>query len=128
MNEAMHTRNAQLAAMLGITAATFGVFHFADGIGSALVVGAILLAFTVLVHVGRRRSDTLEVMGGLGDERVRALYTRSVAFVGSVMAFVLPGWWLVTVAIGEPNETLSLLCAIFAVLWMGAVVVLARRG
>ena len=59
---------------------------------------------------------------------MQALYTRSVAFVGSVMAFVLPGWWLVTVAIGEPNETLSLLCAIFAVLWIGAVVVLARRG
>jgi hypothetical protein len=128
MNEAMNTRNAQLLAMLAITAATFGVFLYAEGIGSALVVGALLLAFTVLVHLGRRRSDTLEVMGGLGDERVRALYTRSVAFVGSVMAFVLPGWWLVTVAIGEPNETLSVLCAIFAVLWVGAVMVLARRG
>jgi hypothetical protein len=44
------------------------------------------------------------------------------------VAFVLPGWWLVTVAIGEQNETLSILCAIFAVLWLGAVVVLARRG
>jgi hypothetical protein len=115
-------------AMLGLTAVVFGVFLYAEGIGSALVVGAILLAFTVLVHVGRRRSDTLEVMGGLGDERVRALYTRSVAFVGSVMAFVLPGWWLVTVAVGEQNETLSILCAIFAVLWAGAVVVLSRRG
>jgi len=44
------------------------------------------------------------------------------------MAFVLPGWWLVTVAIGEPNETLGILCAIFGVLWVAAVVVLARRG
>jgi hypothetical protein len=128
MNEAMNTRNAQLAGMLGITAATFGVFLYAEGIGSALVVGAILLAFTALVHVGRRRSDTLEVMGGIGDERVRALYSRSVAFVGSVMAFLLPAWWLVTVALGEPNETLSLLCAVFAVLWVGAVLVLSRRG
>jgi hypothetical protein len=34
----------------------------------------------------------------------------------------------VTVAIGEQNETLSILCAIFAVLWLGSVVVLARRG
>jgi uncharacterized membrane protein len=128
MNDAMNTRNAQLLGMLGITAAAFGVFLYADGIGSALVIGAILLAYTALVHLGRRRSDTLEVMGGLGDERVRALYTRSVAFVGSVLAFVLPSWWLVTVALGEPNETLSLLCAIFAVLWVGAVVVLSRRG
>jgi hypothetical protein len=34
----------------------------------------------------------------------------------------------VTVAIREPNETLSILCAIYAVLWVGAVVALARRG
>jgi hypothetical protein len=128
MNEAMNTRNAQLVGMLGITAATFGVFLYSEGIGSALTVAALLLAFTALVHVGRGRSDTLEVMGGIGDERVRALYTRSVAFVGTVLAFVLPGWWLVTVALGEPNETLSLLCAIFAALWVGAVVVLSRRG
>jgi hypothetical protein len=128
MNEAMNTRNAQLLGMLGITAVTFGVFLYAEGIGSALVGGAILLAFTAVVHLGRRRSDTLEVMGGLGDERVRTLYTRSVAFVGSVMAFVLPGWWLVTVAMGEQNETLSILCAIYAALWVGAAVVLARRG
>jgi hypothetical protein len=128
MNEAMNTRNGQLVGMLGITAVSFGVFLYAEGIGSALVIAAILLAFTAIVHIGRGRSDTLEVMGGLGDERVRALYTRSVAFVGSVMAFVLPGWWLVTVAIGEQNETLALLCAIFAVLWVGAVVVLSRRG
>jgi hypothetical protein len=59
------------------------------------------------------------------DTAERALYTRSVAFVGSVMAFLLPTWWLVTVALGEQNETLSILCAIFAVLWVGAVV---RRG
>ena len=103
MKEAMNTWSAQLAGMLGITAATFGVFLYAEGIGSALV-------------------------GGIGDQRVRALYSRSVAFVGSVMAFLLPTWWLVTVSLGEPNETLSLLCAIFAVLWVGAVLVLSRRG
>jgi cell division protein FtsX len=98
MNEAMNTRNAQLLGMLGITAATCGVFLYAEGIGPALVAAALLLAFTALVHFGRRRSDTIEVMSGVGDERIRGLYTRSVAFVGSVMAFVLPGWWLVTVA------------------------------
>jgi hypothetical protein len=38
-------------------------------------------------------------MGGLGDERVRALYTRSGR-----------------VRIGDQNETLSIVCAIFAVL------------
>jgi hypothetical protein len=37
-----------------------------------------------------------------------------------------PGWWLVTSR--EPNESLSLLCAILAVVWLGAVVVRSRRG
>jgi hypothetical protein len=36
MNEAMNTRNAQLMAMLGLTAVVFGVFLYAEGIGSAL--------------------------------------------------------------------------------------------
>ena len=44
------------------------------------------------------------------------------------MSFLLPAWWLVTVAQGDPNETLSLLCAIFGVSFILAIVVLARRG
>ena len=77
---------------------------------------------------GRRRSDTLEVMGGVGDERSRTLYTRSVAIAGTVMAFVLPGWWLVTVAMGEPNQTLNILCVVFGACFIPAVAVVARRG
>ena len=46
-------------------------------------------------HFGRRRSDTLDVMSGIGDERAKLLYTRAVAFAGTVMSFVLPVWWLV---------------------------------
>jgi hypothetical protein len=44
------------------------------------------------------------------------------------MSFVLPGWWLVTVAQGEPNNVLSGLCAIFGVTFVVAVAVLARRS
>jgi hypothetical protein len=33
----------------------------------------VLLPFTVVVHFGRRRSNTLAVMSGTGDERVRSL-------------------------------------------------------
>ena len=67
-------------------------------------------------------------MSGVGDERTRSLYTRAVAFVGSVMAFVLPGWWLVTVAQGDPDRTLTILCAIFGFTFIAAVAVLARRS
>ena len=67
-------------------------------------------------------------MSGMGDERTRHLYLRATAFTGSVMAFVLPAWWLVTVAQGEADTTLNLLCAVYGFTWMAAAVVLARRG
>jgi hypothetical protein len=44
------------------------------------------------------------------------------------MSFVLPGWWLVTVAQGDADRTLSVLCAVFGVTFIAAVAVLARRS
>ena len=44
------------------------------------------------------------------------------------MAFLLPGWWLVTVAQGDPNQTLAALSAIFGVSFIMVVVFLARRS
>ena len=121
---------AGLLASGAVVAAAVVVAYLAGGedVGTALARGAAVLAFTALLVVARRRSDTVAVMSGIGDERTRHLYVRSVAFAGTVMSVVLPVWWLVTVAIGEPNTTLSLLCAIFALAWLGGVVVLSRRG
>jgi hypothetical protein len=128
MNEAMNNWNLQLAGMLAIVAAVVAVFWAAEGVESALVGGGIVLAFVALLHFGRTRSGTLEVMSGVGDERVRSLYTRAVAVCGTVMAFLLPGWWLVTVAQGDPNRTLNILAAVFGFTFVAAVVVLARRS
>jgi 4-amino-4-deoxy-L-arabinose transferase-like glycosyltransferase len=128
MNNLMNNWSVQVAGMLAITAACVTVFWIAEGPEAALPFGAVLLAFTALVHFGRRHSNTLEVMSGTGDERVRSLYTRAVAIAGTVMSFVLPGWWLVTVAEGDPNQTLSLLCAIFGATFVMAIVALARRN
>jgi 4-amino-4-deoxy-L-arabinose transferase-like glycosyltransferase len=128
MNHTTNNWSVQVAGMLAITAATTAVFWIAEGFEAAFPVALVLLAFTAVVHFGRRRSNTLEVMSGTGDERVRSLYTQAVAIAGTVMSFLLPAWWLVTVAQGDPNETLSLLCAIFGVSFILAIVVLARRG
>ncbi len=128
MNHTTNNWSVQVAGMLAITAATTAVFWIAEGFEAALPVALVLLAFTAVVHFGRRRSNTLEVMSGTGDERVRSLYTQAVAIAGTVMSFLLPAWWLVTVAQGDPNETLSLLCAIFGVSFILAIVVVARRG
>jgi hypothetical protein len=128
MNDLANNWSVQVAGMLAITAATTTVFWLAEGFDAAFPVALVLLAFTAVVHFGRRRSNTLEVMSGTGDERVRSLYMQAVAIAGTVMSFVLPGWWLVTVAQGEPNHALSALCAIFGVTFVVAIVVLARRS
>ena len=109
-------------------AAVFVAFALNDDAGNGAIGAGLVLAFLLLVYFGRSRSDTLDVMSGIGDERARTLYTRAVAFSGTVMSFVLPIWWLVTVAQGDPNEVLSICCAIFGATFVLAVVVLARRS
>ena len=118
----------QLMLGLVLVAAVFVAFAVGGDAGEGAVSAAIVLAFLLLVLFGRRHSDTLDVMSGIGDERGKLLYTRAVAFAGTVMSFVLPIWWLVTIAQGNPDDTLSLMCAIFGVSFILAVVVLARRS
>jgi hypothetical protein len=118
----------QLMLGLVLVAAVFVAFAVGGDAGQGAVSAAIVLAFLLLVLLGRRHSDTLDVMSGIGDERGKLLYTRAVAFAGTVMSFVLPIWWLVTIARGDPDDTLSLMCAIFGVSFILAVVVLARRS
>ena len=128
MNDTMNNWSVQVVGMALIAAAATAVFWAVDGFEAAWPFALIMAAFISVVHFGRTRSNVLEVMSGSGDERVRSLYMRAVAFAGAVMAWLLPGWWLVTVAQGDPNETLSVLCAVFAVSFVGAVVWLARRN
>jgi hypothetical protein len=118
----------QLSLGLVLVAAVFVAFALNDDAANGAIGAAAVLAFLLLVYFGRRRSDTLEVMSGIGDERQKLLYTRAVAFAGTVMSFVLPIWWLVTIAQGDPNEVLSICCAILGASFLFAVVVLARRG
>ena len=125
---ARHESQLQAAGMLAVSALTGAAVWIAEGPASGLRAGAILLAFTLLVVLGRRYSGTLEVMSGVGDERTKHLYMRACAFAGSVMAFVIPVWFFVTLLQGNGNETLSALGALFGVAFVGAVVVLSRRG
>jgi hypothetical protein len=117
----------QLAGMLAITVAAVAATWIGLGPGEALFMGALLVAFTLFVTLGRRRSDSIRAMSGIGDERTQMLNLRAGAFAGYAMSFIIPGWWLITVARGEPNDTLSALGAIFAVVWIGATVFYARR-
>jgi hypothetical protein len=128
MKAFVYSTTGQLSLGLILAAGLFVAFVIGGDAGDGAIGATIVLAFLLLVLFGRQRSDTLDVMSGIGDERGRLLYTRAIAFAGSVMSFVLPGWWLVTVATGDPNEDLALLCAIFGATFILAVVVLSRRS
>jgi hypothetical protein len=128
MNDTMNNWSVQVAGMALISAAATAVFWATEGFEAAWPFALVMAAFIAVVHFGRRRSNVLEVMSGTGDERVRSLYVRAVAVAGGVMAWLLPGWWLVTVAQGEPNSTLSVLCAVFAFCFITAVIWFARRS
>jgi hypothetical protein len=128
MKSFLYSANGQLTLGLILVAAVFVAFAIGGDTGYGAVSAAIVLAFLLVVLFGRRRSDTLDVMSGIGDERGKLLYTRAVAFAGTVMSFVLPGWWLVTIAQGDPSEVLTICCAIFGFSFILAVVVLARRS
>ena len=77
---------------------------------------------------GRRRSQTAEVLSGIGDERIRSINLRATAFAGNVTALVLPVIWLVSVASGSENGTAAACSAVFGVAYIAAAVFLARRS
>jgi membrane protease YdiL (CAAX protease family) len=118
--------NVQFAGMLLIAAAGTAAFWVGSGLGEALQAGAVLFGFALLVHLGRGRSQALMTMSGTGDEREADLGRGAMLFAGSVMALVIPSWWLVTVAQGTPNETLGILGAVYGVAFVGASIVLPR--
>ena len=118
----------QIIGMLAITVVTFAALWAGLGRSAAWPGGLLLLGFTVLVAVGRSRSQTIEIMRGIGDEGTRSLYERTCTATTGVLALVLPGWWLVNVIAGEPDETLSAVCAVFAVVLTAGAAVQARRG
>jgi hypothetical protein len=128
MKAFVYSATGQFALGVVLVAGMFVAFAIGDDAGNGAIGAGLVLALLLVILIGRRRSDTLDVMSGIGDERGRLLYMRAVAFAGTVMSFVLPGWWLVTIAQGDPNETLSLMCAIFGASFVLAVLVLARRS
>ena len=128
MKDTTTEARAQLALMLLIAAATGVAFWVAEGAASGLTAASLMTAFAATIHLGRRRSPTLETIGGIGDERTRALYERASGFAGNVLGAVILPWWLVTLVQGDANETLTVLAAVFGASFVLAAVVLQRRG
>jgi hypothetical protein len=128
MTFAPKTARANLIWMLGLTAVVVAIAWVVDGPLTAAIVGGWLGAFVAILHFGRKRSEAIKIMGGMGDERIRALSTRALAFAGGIMAFALPATWLASVLAGEENYAVGALSAVFATAFIGASIVLEQRG
>lgn len=128
MSSFLNDTRAQTAGMLAVAMLTGAAFWAGEGLEAAIPPFVAIVVLTGVIALGRSRSDALSTMSGVGDERTRANYQRALAFAANVVAFVVPGWWLVTVAQGTPDDTLSGVAAIFGVSWVVAVVYFARRG
>jgi uncharacterized protein (TIGR03382 family) len=65
----------QLSMGMVLVVAVFVAFAIGGDAGDGAIGAALVLAFLLLVLFGRRRSDTLDVMSGVGDERAKLLYS-----------------------------------------------------
>lgn len=92
----------------------------AFGIGSdpvtGVVIGGGMAVLVAVLHIGRRRSDAVRVLGGAGDERNQLLATRATSAAGGVLALVMTAWFLVSAVRGEPNSTLMVLLPLYLLL------------
>ncbi len=127
MNLRRQTR-AALTLELLLAAAVFAAFVIGGQVGQGLFSLGLLLGLIAVLWFGRTRSETVELMSGIGDERTRDLYQRSLSMTANVLVFVLIGWWLVSVAVGEQNETVAQVCAIAGVTWLGSILWLRRHS
>jgi hypothetical protein len=119
---------ADLAWYLAITAAAGLAFGLGQGPVAGLLAAATMLAFTLVLALGRRRVDAIRVVGGAGDERNRDLYTRSLAVAAGVVGLTVTGWYLATVAAGEQDGTLLVLTLLFSATFITASAVSSWRG
>jgi hypothetical protein len=73
-----------------------------------------------------RRSPTADARLQLAGMLLVAAGGTAAFWVGGSLTVAIPAWWLVTVAQGDPNETLSLVAAIYGLSFVGAAIALPR--
>ena len=95
---------------------------------AGLLIGGAMVALVAVLRLGRRRIDAVRVVGGAGDERNQLLSTQATAVTSGVLVMVMTGWFLVSAALGEPNETLMILLPLYLVVQVVSSAYLARRG
>ncbi len=95
----------------------------------ALLMAGVMVAYGVVLLVGRR-SDFIGVLASPGsDERAANLHVRAAAAAGQVMAAVIVGGFLYDLARGNVDHSQwPWLGAVFGITYLIALLVFTRRG
>jgi hypothetical protein len=118
----------ELAVWLAVDAAVIVAFWIGSGPVAALVSGAVSLAVTAIVHLGRRRVDAIGIVSAVGDERHRGLSTKANSATATLLWAVITPWWLVTVIRGDQNVTRLVLVVVHAIGFFVSSYYNSRRG
>lgn len=131
MSKTMHASSGEV----GFVGAAVGLVYLIIGIVRGQwvegVSGAVIIALGLALAYGlRNRSEAAQLLSGPPtDERQAAISTRASAMTGQVLCGVLAVSWLAALATGSGSaETLGWLCFVGGVTFIGATVVLTRRG
>lgn len=91
------------------------------------VMLAIMLAFSAVVLLASRRSETVRGLLDRRDERITAIDLRASAFAGTAVIVALLTAFIVELARGNPTGPYDWLAAIGGLAYVVAVVVLRMR-
>ena len=108
------------------------VYLVAFWAGGSLTYGlfglAVMVAFSLLLLVARRHSETVRGLLDHRDERISAIDLRATAVTALVMIAVVLVAFVVEIARGHSGWPYSLLGAVGGVTYLAAVIVLRIRG
>lgn len=122
------TPRVLFATQAALALAAGAAVTLAAGPAEGLVAFAVIAVMALGLQLLRGRSETADVLSGVGDERVRTLSLQAAAWTAYVMALVLIVWWLVSIALGDNNETINQVCAMFGVVWVACAVLARARS
>ena len=108
------------------------VYLVAFWAGGSLAYGVfglvVMVAFSLLLLVARRRSETVRGLLDHRDERISAIDLRATAVTALAMIAVVLVAFVVEIARGQSGWPYSMLGAVGGVTYLAAVIVLRIRG
>jgi hypothetical protein len=115
-----------LCVLLGL--AFLGAFWIAGNPGAGLAPLAIMVAYGALLLLGGRSEVVRVLRGQPTDEMWRSFDVRATLFASTVLGTVMVGAAVVEFALGRDGQPYALLCLVFALAYVAALVWFRLRG